>query len=208
MLLPTLATNVTVSLDDAPKVGLSLNPEIAALLIEVIRPCWSTVILTALVDEPYVPGVTAVSSKSILTLLPSNDVVIPVSPLKFRVSFNKLIPKLVELSSDTFRVVAIIEELTLVSLPCWSTVKVGITVDEPYVPGVTAVSSKSIDTESPLTYVVIPVSPETVKVSPKSTALLPESPDNVIVEFDKFVFGIFPNSTEVTSEPSAFVNGR
>ena len=52
-----------------------------------------------------------------------------------------------------------------VILPCASTVKFGICVLEPYVPAVTAVSSRSISIVEPEALVEIPVSPDIVKLT-------------------------------------------
>jgi len=68
----------------------------------------------------------------------------------------------------------------------------GIAVEEPYVAGVTAVSSKSILTVSPEIVAVMPVSPEIFNDSPKLIVVVDElSSTKVINEFVSDVLPIF-----------------
>ena len=82
-----------------------------------------------------------------------------------RVSLARATPSPEPASAATERVVEIDAVPAAVRRPCWSTVNVGILVDEPYDPGVTAVSSRSIVISLADTAVLIPVSPVNVTVS-------------------------------------------
>ena len=85
--------------------------------------------------------VLVASSPVTVTLLFDTVTFIPSPSEKVSVSFNKLTASVLAASSVIFKLVAILTGVTLVSLPCASTVKVGIDVVEPYVPGDTVVLS-------------------------------------------------------------------
>ena len=116
------------------------------------------------------------SSRSIFTLFAVTWVVIPVRPLKSKVSDSRAIPSEPE-SPVIFNVVANAVVPAAVNLPWASTVNVGIWVVEPYDPAVTAVLSRSIVRLLPDATVVIPVSPTKVITSlSRSIAPDPVSP--------------------------------
>src|SRR6056300_707116 len=83
--------------------------------------------------------------------------------------------------------------LAAVNRPCASTVNVGIAVEEPYEPAVTAVLSNAIVIVFDVPVDVSPVPPAIVSVSPKDTLSLPESPAIVILELSKALFGMLVN---------------
>ena len=131
-------------------------------------------------------AVTTVPSTAIVILSPEIVVSIPVPPSIFNVSEPKVILAVVEVSSEIVKVVEIFCVEALVILPCWSIAITGIAVEEPYVFGVTAVSSKSILTVSPEIVAVMPVSPEIFNDSPKLIVVVDEvSSTKVIDELSK-----------------------
>ena len=137
-------------------------------------------------------SVTTVLSISKVIVSPEIDEVIPVPPAILSVSEPKVIFAVVEVSSEIVNVVEIFCVEALVILPCWSIAITGIAVEEPYVFGVTAVSSKSILTVSPEIVVVMPVSPEIFNDSPKLIVVVDEvSSTKVIEELSKDELAMF-----------------